>query len=111
MGGKGAREMQPVRRWLIIVGVGLLLPLMGWPGAGIAGEAKETAQGVEYPYTFGPIVTSTAIPLAKGTFSLQPYWYLSCANSKFSPNWRRNSTGNHPIRRRKRASGSRTSPG
>jgi hypothetical protein len=89
--------MQPVRRWwLILVGVGLLLPVLSWPGRGIAGEIQETAQEIKYPYTFGPIVTSTAIPLAKGKFSLQPYWYLYSANSKFSPNWRRiNAGGNY----------------
>ena len=93
-GGKGAREVQPVRRrWLIFVGVGLLLPVMSWPGAAIAGEAQETAQAIKYPYTFGPIVTSTAMPPAKGKFSLQPYWYLYCTNSKFSPNWRRVNAG------------------
>ena len=41
--------MQPVRRWwLILVGVGLLLPVMSWPGTGIAGEAQETAQAVKF---------------------------------------------------------------
>ena len=94
MGRKGAEEMQPVRRWwLILVGVGLLLPVMSWPGRGIAGEIQETTQEIKYPYTFGPIVTSTAIPLAKGKFSLQPYWYLYSTNSKFSPNWRRINAG------------------
>jgi hypothetical protein len=66
---------------------------MSWSGRGIAGEAQETDQAVKYPYTFGPIVTSTAIPLAKGKFSLQSYWYLYCTNSKFSPNWRRINAG------------------
>src|SRR5271157_6603037 len=69
---------------------------MPWQFAGIAGEVQETAQAVKYPYTFGPIVATSAIPTAKGQFSLQPYWYLYCTNSKFSPNWRRiNAGGNY----------------
>jgi len=77
------------RPLLILLAVGLLIPVMPWQVMGITGEVQETAQEIKYPYTFGPIVTSTAIPLAKGKFSLQPYWYLYCTNSKFSPNWRR----------------------
>jgi hypothetical protein len=69
---------------------------MPWQVTGITGEVQETAQEIKYPYTFGPIVTSIAIPVAKGKFSLQPYWYLYCTNSKFSPNWRRiNADGNY----------------
>ncbi|MFZ0051888.1 MAG: transporter [Desulfobaccales bacterium] len=74
---------------LILLAVGLLITVMPWQVTGITGEGQETAQEIKYPYTFGPIVTSLAIPLAKGKFSLQPYWYLYCTNSKFSPNWRR----------------------
>jgi hypothetical protein len=37
---------------------------MSRPVTGIAGEGQETAQKAKYPYTFGPIVTSAAIPIA-----------------------------------------------
>ena len=83
-----------MRQWrLILLAVGLCLQVMSWQAVGLAGEVQETASAIKYPHTFGPIVASTAIPLAKGKFSLQPYWYLYCPNSKFSPDWRRINAG------------------
>jgi hypothetical protein len=55
--------------------------------------SKEEAEENECPPTFGPIVTDTAIPIAKGKFALQTTLGLSFTTNNFSPNWRRISPG------------------
>jgi hypothetical protein len=45
------------------------------------------------PVTAGPILADTAVPIAPGQFSLQPYWGLSFTRGNFSPSWRRTSAG------------------
>ena len=52
------------------------------------GSQPEPAK-IEYPSTFGPIITDTAIPMEKGKFALQPTFGLSFTTNNFSPNWRR----------------------
>jgi hypothetical protein len=47
----------------------------------------------ECPGTFGPIITDTAIPIAKGMFSLQPTFYLGWVLNNLDKNWRRVSAG------------------
>jgi hypothetical protein len=57
------------------------------------GDAKEEAKGDECPSSFGPIITDTAIPMAKGKFALQPTFGLSFVTSTFNKDWRRVSAG------------------
>jgi hypothetical protein len=92
---------------MILVCLGLGLPVMGWltleaagqpeipsheltdPGAGYETESA----GVEYPYTFGPIITDTAIPVPQGQFQIQPIFGLGFVINNYTHNWRRVSAG------------------
>lgn len=54
----------------------------------------ETAEpSTSPPSTAGPIIADTAVPIAAGQFSLQPFWGLSLAGGKFTPSWRRTTAG------------------
>ncbi len=57
------------------------------------GKKKEEAKEYDYPATFGPIITDTAIPIEKGKFSIQPTWGLGFQTDSFTPSWRRVSAG------------------
>lgn len=50
------------------------------------GEAK----GSGFPCTFGPIITDTAVPIDKGTFAVQPTFFLGFLHGVFNRNW-------HPV--------------
>lgn len=43
--------------------------------------------------TFGPIITDTAIPAAKGEFVIQPTWLVQVTYGKFNGNWARGDAG------------------
>lgn len=45
------------------------------------------------PGTAGPIIADTAVPIAPGHFSLQPFWGFSFTRGNFTPGWRRTSAG------------------
>ena len=51
--------------------------------------APSRTRAADPPATTGPIIADTAVPIATGHFSLQPYWSLGLVAGKFSPNWRR----------------------
>lgn len=51
---------------------------------------KEEAKKDECPSTFGPIITDTAVPIDKGKFEIQPFFYLGFVTSVFNRNW-------HPV--------------
>lgn len=51
------------------------------------------AEPAPTPTTAGPIITDTAVPIATGQFSLQPFFGLSFARGDFTPSWRRTSAG------------------
>lgn len=88
---------------MLLVVLGLWLPGSAWsaelekPGYGEAApqtlEEEAAALEEECPATFGPIVTDTAVPAAKGEFSIQPTWWVSMVTDSFSPSWRRVSAG------------------
>ncbi len=52
---------------------------------GVAPGASETPP----PSTAGPIITDTAVPIATGSFAIQPYLSLGFQGGNFSPSWRR----------------------
>ena len=62
------------------------------------GEGKEEgkeggegeAKGNEFPCTFGPIITDTAVPIDKGKFAVQPTFFLGFLHGVFNRNW-------HPV--------------
>lgn len=56
-------------------------------------EGKAEAEGDECPATFGPIITDTAIPIAKGKFAIQPTIGMSFLTGAFDKDWRRVSAG------------------
>jgi len=112
--------MRKVTFWvLILVVFGLLWPAMGWgqvaKGArdGIVFEdrAKKSKEGIvfedeekkkeavceieieECPATFGPLVTDTAIPAAKGEFAIQPTWLVPVTIASFDRHWQRRNAG------------------
>jgi len=45
------------------------------------------------PPTTGPISTSGSLPMGKGNFAIQPFWYLTFRGSKFDDDWRTVSAG------------------
>ena len=53
------------------------------------GKAEEKKED-ECPNTFGPIITDTAVPIDKGKFAIQPFFYLGFLTSVFNRNW-------HPV--------------
>jgi len=53
-----------------------------------AAEKKESP-----PYTCGPIISDTSLPIQTGKFAMQVYWALSFYTGNFSPNWRHVSAG------------------
>lgn len=62
--------------------------------ASIAFQVWEApAQPPPPPDTTGPLITDTAVPTAKGKFSLQPFWSLSFKGGDFSSRWGRRSAG------------------
>ena len=65
----------------------ILAALLAPAGAGAA-EPSPTP-----PTTAGPIIADTAVPIATGHFSLQPFWGLSFTRGNFTPSWRRTSAG------------------
>jgi hypothetical protein len=60
--------------------------------AGVGDRQGKKEEG-EYPPTFGPIVTDTAIPIEKGKFSIQPTFSQSFTTDNFNQDWRRVSAG------------------
>ncbi len=62
-------------------------------GEGFQEECPTAAPEGECPSTFGPIITDTAIPAEKGTFVVQPTFYLGFVTANFSPSWRRVDAG------------------
>ncbi len=60
-------------------------------GNGAAKEnGKEEGKEYEYPCTFGPIITDTAVPIDKGQFAIQPTFAFGFLTSVFNRNW-------HPV--------------
>jgi hypothetical protein len=45
------------------------------------------------PPTSGPILVTGAVPMGKGNFAIQPYWYLTFQGSQFNNDWRTVSAG------------------
>ena len=45
------------------------------------------------PPTTGPLSTSGSLPMGKGNFAIQPFWYLTFQGSRFDDNWRTVSAG------------------
>ncbi len=41
------------------------------------------------PLTGGPIIGTSAVPISKGNFLIEPIWKLSFSGGLFSPSWRR----------------------
>ncbi len=78
MGAKG------VSRAVAAVSVAALVAFAG---------GRAAAQPPEVPNTTGPLITDTAVPAAKGKFSLQPFWTLSFVQGNFTANGARRSAG------------------
>lgn len=92
---------------MILLCLGLGLAAVGWWPREAVGRPVDLAgggtdpcevcepesAGVEYPNTFGPIITDTAIPVPQGQFQIQPYFGFGWVINSFSPNWRRVSAG------------------
>jgi hypothetical protein len=62
-------------------------------GQGFREESEACKKGVECPTTFGPIITDTAVPIAKGKIAIQPTFGLTFVNNLLTRNWRRISVG------------------
>lgn len=45
------------------------------------------------PFTAGPIITDTAVPIATGHFAVQPFWAFSFVQGRLTSSWRRTSAG------------------
>jgi hypothetical protein len=56
-------------------------------------QGKTEAKEDEYPATFGPIITDTAVPLEKGEFAVQPTFGLGFATHNLTRSRRRVSAG------------------
>lgn len=61
--------------------------------AGEQPEAKEKSNEIEYPETFGPIISETAIPIDKGALEIQPLFNLGFTTNTFTQSWRRETAG------------------
>lgn len=61
------------------------------PGEGFEPEAEAT-KGPEIPSTFGPILSDSAIPIAKGKFSIQAFFAYNYILNVFSSHWVRTTT-------------------
>jgi hypothetical protein len=85
--------------WRFLAGAVLTLVLISFPGGaatedGKTGEGEDRPQapaaaGPACPYTYGPIIADTAVPLEKGKFALQCTSSLSFTGGAFSGNWGR----------------------
>lgn len=71
----------------IILAALILLAFLS-PSWAIAAEPFPTP-----PATGGPIIADSAVPIAPGSWSLQPYWKLGFTGGQFNPNWRRVTAG------------------
>jgi len=93
-----------MRLWVPIIGPLILLVLLG--GAPLWGQEdpeKSKAQEHEVPgaigttevcpCTAGPLIADTAVPLEKGKFAVQPFFFFKFTGGLFSPSWRRISAG------------------
>jgi len=59
-------------------------------------EACPPEAGIEVeecPATFGPLLTDTAIPAAKGEFAIQPTWLVPVTIASFDRHWKRRNAG------------------
>ncbi len=56
-------------------------------------RAADPAASTGPPLTAGPVITDTAVPLATGHFSIQPYVFLNFTAGQFTSSWRRVSAG------------------
>ena len=56
-------------------------------GGGTEAKERETIE------TFGPLLTDTAVPVAKGVLYLEPLWSLSFVTGAFNSHGRRVSAG------------------
>ncbi|MBW1991494.1 MAG: transporter, partial [Deltaproteobacteria bacterium] len=100
--------MKKAKFWLVVIVVAGLTALSAeWVNAGKEGgegiileEKAEKAPAAEpgiaveeCPATFGPLVTDTAIPAAKGEFAIQPTWLVPVTYGSFDRNWKCRSAG------------------
>jgi hypothetical protein len=81
---------------LIVLGV----CLAGWIPVGAAGASapegpaeEQLVRGEKASVTTGPIITSTTIPQAPGTWGIQGTGFLAVTAGRFSPSWRRVGAG------------------
>ncbi|MGQ9921915.1 MAG: transporter [Desulfobacca sp.] len=56
-------------------------------------EEKGKSDEVEYPETFGPIISETAIPIDKGALEIQPLFSLGFITDTLTQSWRRETAG------------------
>ncbi|MDD3579709.1 MAG: transporter [Desulfobacca sp.] len=90
-----------VQSWLILLIIlYLLLPTPIWGATEEARNLEEAAPNsgvalkeVKPPSTFGPIITGTAVPAARGEFEIKATWLVEVVRDRFSPSWRSVSAG------------------
>ena len=80
--------------WVLVFWVCVYLGAPSWSLAqGEAGQAAPaTSPGSSgrftCPVVTGPILVSGSLPMGKGNFAIQPFWYLTLRGSKFDDGWR-----------------------
>jgi hypothetical protein len=79
--------------FMVLLMSALVAAMPAATAAGAEGEpaGQEEANAYEYPDTFGPIITDTAIPIDKGELEFQATFGLSFITDSLSPGWRRTS--------------------
>jgi len=97
-------------KFFLVMLLSLLISSPWWGTAAAAAAPEESASGevcvegrgegfqpkpfaAECVATFGPIITDTAIPTAKGDFVIQPTWLVPITYGRFDGNWRRGDAG------------------
>ena len=90
--------MKKLRYVLALLLLMALAPLgSGWKaqraGAASGKEGRIEAKERKPPDTFGPILTDTAVPVAKGVLYLQPFWSFNFVTGAFNTHGKRVSAG------------------
>jgi hypothetical protein len=87
--------MRKIRYVLALLLLMALAPLGSSGSAGASGgpEGRIEARESEPPDTFGPLLTDTAVPAAKGTLYVQPFWSLGSVTGVFNTHGKQVSAG------------------